>query len=84
MRDLPPVGSTKSLEHTRHFTRLALLPKVSCSFLHFGQRILMNLLLLSLAVFIVKNLISSLRSEEILSPLIVQKSYMSKANAGFF
>jgi hypothetical protein len=42
--DLPPDGSTRTLEHTRHFTSEALLPNVICSFLHFGQRTFMNLL----------------------------------------
>jgi hypothetical protein len=49
-RDFPPVGSINGFAQTRHLTIVALFPKVICSFLHFGQRILTNLLVDSLII----------------------------------
>src|SRR3989338_8393757 len=40
--DLPPVGSARGLLQTRQATWLEILPKITCSFLHLGQRTLTN------------------------------------------
>src|SRR3989344_4150261 len=39
---LPPVGSARIFSQTRHFIIVAVLPKMICSFLHFGHLILIN------------------------------------------
>jgi len=38
----PPVGSASTLPHTKHFTSIAALPKIICSFLHLGHLTFMN------------------------------------------
>lgn len=43
-RVLPPLASASGSWHTWQLIFVAVLPNVICSFLHFGQRILTNLL----------------------------------------
>src|SRR3989344_2187906 len=52
MRAFPPVGSTISLEQTRHLTLVDAFPYTICSFLHFGQRTFMNLAVVSLIAIV--------------------------------
>ena len=47
----PPVGSARIFSQTKHFTTEADFPKTICSFLHFGQRILINFDVGSFVIF---------------------------------
>ena len=39
---LPPVGDAKTFPQTRQFMFVAVLPKIICSFLHFGHLVFTN------------------------------------------